>query len=69
MIVNDDNGDFFVKLLTKYRKSGVVVRALDSQSRVLSSKPLDDSKVDAAFNDSKVDQMSTRNFVVLSSKK
>ena len=39
-----------------------VVKALDSQSRVPSSKPLGGSKNNPAFHPSKVDQMSSRNF-------
>ena len=39
-----------------------MVKALDSQSRGLCSKPLDGSKVDSAFPPSEVEKMSTRNF-------
>ena len=48
--------------------SGLVVKALRSQSRVPYSKPLDGSKVDLAFHPSKVTKMSTRNFWELSGK-
>ena len=47
----------------------LVVKALDSQSRVPCSKPLGGSKIDSAFHPSEVDKMSTRNFWELNGKK
>ena len=49
--------------------SVLVVKALDSQFRGPVFKTLGDSKVDAVFHPSEVDQMSTRNFWELSGKK
>ena len=49
--------------------NGLVVKALDSQSRVPCSKPLGGSKVNSAFHPLDVDKMSTRNFWELSGKK
>ena len=46
-----------------------VVKALDSQSRVPSSKPLGGFKFDSAFHPSEVDKMSTRTFWELNGKK
>ena len=50
-------------------RSGSVVKLLDSQSRVLCSKPLGCSEVDSALHPSEVDKMSTRDFWELSGKK
>ena len=47
----------------------LAVKALDSQTRGPRSKPLDGSKVDSAFQPSKVNKMSTRNFWELRGKK
>ena len=49
--------------------NGVVVKALDSQSRGPVSKPLGGSKVNLEFHPSEVDRMSTRSFWELSGKK
>ena len=57
---------FILKLLWSDR---LVVKALDSQSRVPCSKTLGGSKVDSAFHPFEVDKMSTRNFWELSGKK
>ena len=48
---------------------GLVVKVLDSQSRVLCSKPLGGSTVNSAFHPFKVDKMSTRNSWELNGKK
>ena len=49
--------------------SGLVVKALDSQSRVPFSKPLGGSKVNSVFHHSEIDKMSTSYFWELSGKK
>ena len=50
--------------------NGLVVKALDSQSRgPVFQKPLGGSKVDSAFHPSEVGKMSTKNFWELSGKK
>ena len=49
--------------------NGLVVKALDSQSRGPVFKTTGGSKVDSAFHPSEVDKMSTRNFWELNGKK
>ena len=51
------------------KMSGLVVKALDSQSRDPVFKTTWGSKVDSAFHPSEVGKMSTRNFWELSGKK
>ena len=51
------------------KMSGLVVKALDSQSRDPVFKTTWSSKVDSAFHPSEVGKMSTRNFWELSGKK
>ena len=48
---------------------GLVVKALDSQSRGPCSKPLGGSKVDSVFHHAEVDKVSTGNFWGLSGKR
>ena len=48
---------------------GLVVKLLDSKSRVSCSKPPGDSKVGSTLHPSEVDKVSTRNFWELISKK
>ena len=48
---------------------GLVVKALDFQSRGPVLKTIGGSKVDSAFHPSEVDKMSTRNIWELSGKK
>ena len=50
----------FKRKLHHYWSNGIVVRALDSQSRDPRFKTTGGSKVDSAFQPSEVDQMSTR---------
>ena len=53
----------------KLENNGLVVKALDSQSRGPGSKPLGGSKDDLAFHPSEVGKMSTRSLWKLTGKK
>ena len=48
---------------------GLVVKALNSQSRIPCPKPLGCSEVDSALHPSEVDKMSTKNFWKLNGKR
>ena len=65
-----DKVKFLEDSVLKKLSNGLVVKALDSQSRgPVFKKSLGGSKVDSAFHPSEVDEMSTRNFWELNGKK